>query len=186
MNSSCAKSHMSLPLPVHTLKRVLTPRTFVYIGILTKIHISYYRYFCVWLRVVRTHICLCHCECSQLEPLCIHRYTHKYTYFILQILLCMTPCCANSHMSVPLRVLTVRTSLPTYICHKYTYIPSQRLYVCISTRAVQSHTCTCHCGCSHLEPLCIQIFTTISIHILYHEQFCIWTLYVCALASAHS
>ena len=130
MNSSCAKSHMSLPLPVHTLKRVLTPRTFVYIGILTKIHISYYRYFCVWLRVVRTHICLCHCECSQLEPLCIHRYTHKYTYFILQILLCMTPCCANSHMSVPLRVLTVRTSLHTYICHKYTYIPSQiRLYI---------------------------------------------------------
>ena len=28
----------------------------------------------------------------------------------------MTPCCANSHMSVPLRVLTVRTSLNTYIC----------------------------------------------------------------------
>ena len=28
----------------------------------------------------------------------------------------MTPCCANSHMSVPLRVLTVRTSLHTYMC----------------------------------------------------------------------
>ena len=139
-----------------------------------------------------THICLCPCECSQLEPLCRHRYTCKCTYFILQILLCMTPCCANSHMSVPLRVLTVRTSLHTYICHEYTYIPSQILYVCISTRAVQSHTCTCHCGCSHLEPLYIQIFTSISIHVLYHEQFCIWThvvrthIYVCALASAHS
>ena len=84
----------------------------------------------MWTHVVRTHICLRPCECSQLEPLCIHRYTHKYTYFILQILLCMTPCCANSHMSVPLRVLTVRTSLHTYICHMYTYIPSQiRLYI---------------------------------------------------------
>ena len=36
----------------------------------------------------------------------------------------MTPCCANSHNSMPLRVLTVRTSLHTYIsyAHKYTYI----------------------------------------------------------------
>ena len=32
----------------------------------------------------------------------------------------MSPCCANSHMSVPLPVLTLRTSLHTYICHKYT------------------------------------------------------------------
>ena len=82
----------------------------------------------------------------------------------------MTPCCANSHMSVPLRVLTVRTSLHTYICHKYTYIFHHR-YVCISTRAVQSHTCTCHCGCSHLEPLGIHILTSISIHV-YEPLLC--------------
>ena len=43
----------------------------------------------------------------------------------------MNPCCENSHIwFVPLRVLTVRTSLHTYICHKYTYIPSPiRLYI---------------------------------------------------------
>ena len=126
---SCANSYICLCMFVPL--RVLTVRTsYVYIDILTNIHISYYRYFCVWLRVVRTHICLCPCECSQLEPLCIHTYV---------------------------------TSI--HIFH--------HRYVCISTRAVQSHTCTCHCRCSHLEPLCIQIFTTISIHILYHEQFCI-------------
>ena len=80
-------------------------------------------------RCANSYRCLCPCDCSQLEPLCIHRYTRKYTNFILQIHLCMTSCCANSHMSVPLRVLTLRTSLHTYICHKYTYIPSQvRLY----------------------------------------------------------
>ena len=39
--------------------------------------------------------------------------TSKQTYFILQILLYMTLCCANSRMSVPLRVLTLRTSLYT-------------------------------------------------------------------------
>ena len=81
-------------------------------------------------RCANSYRCLCRCECSQLEPLCKHGYTHKYTKFILQILLCMTSCCVNSHMSVPLRVLTVRTSLHTYMCHKYTYIPSQiRLYI---------------------------------------------------------
>ena len=80
---------------------------------------------CIWLRVVRTHICLCPCECWHLEPLCIHAYTHKYTYIISKILLYVNPCCANSHMSVLLRVLALRTSLHIFTCaHKYTYIPS--------------------------------------------------------------
>ena len=38
----------------------------------------------------------------------------------------MNPCCANSHMFVPLRVLTVRASLHTHAhAHTYTYIISQ-------------------------------------------------------------
>ena len=41
---------------------------------------SYHRYLYIWTHVVRTHICLCPCECSHLEPLCIHTYAHKYTY----------------------------------------------------------------------------------------------------------
>ena len=88
----------------------------LYIDILTNIHILYSRYFYMWTHVVRTHICLCPCECSQLEPHCIHAYTQKYTYIISQILLYVNPCCANSHMSVPLRVLALRTSLHTYMC----------------------------------------------------------------------
>ena len=83
--------------------------------ILTNIHILYYRYFYMWTHVVRTHICLCPCECSQLETslyTCI--YSEVYIYHIIsQILLYVNPCCANSHMSAPLRVLTVRTSLYT-------------------------------------------------------------------------
>ena len=39
MNSSCAKSHMSLPLPVHTLKRVLTLRASLYTQIYSQIYI---------------------------------------------------------------------------------------------------------------------------------------------------
>ena len=108
---------------------------------------------------MRTHICLCPCECSQLEPLCIHRDTHKFTYFILQILLCGTPCCANSHMSVPLRVLTLRTSLYTYIYSQvYIYQESYHGYVGISTCAVHSHTCLCPCECSNFEPVCIHAY----------------------------
>ena len=42
-------------------------------------------------------------------------YAHKYTYIILQILLYMNSMLCKSHMSVPLRVLTLRTSLYTYI-----------------------------------------------------------------------
>ena len=41
---------------------------------------SYHRYLYIWTHVMRTHICLCPCECSHLEPLCIHTYAHKYTY----------------------------------------------------------------------------------------------------------
>ena len=108
----CECSHLE-PLCIHTLKNYSQG-----------IHISYYRYFRVWLRVVRTHLCLCPCECSHLEPLCIHAYTHKHTYVISQIPLYMNPCYANSHMSVPLRVLALRTSLHTYI-RSQVYICSQ-------------------------------------------------------------
>ena len=106
------RTHICLcPCKCSTLKNPL-----IYMHLLTSIHISYYRCFCVWLRVVWTHICLCPCECSHLEPLCLHAYTHKYTYIIAKIPLYVNPCCANSHTSVPLRVLALRTSLHTYIC----------------------------------------------------------------------
>ena len=196
MNSSCAKSHMSLPLPVHTLRRVLTLRTSLYIH--------------------------------------IYRYTHKYTYFILQILLCMTPCCANSHMSVPLRVLTVRTSLYTYICSQIyifhitdTFVYDSVLceqceltYVCALASAHSQNLLCIHrythkytyfilqillyvnpcCANSHMSvPLRVltvrtSLYTCIYSEVyIYHitntficEPMLCELTYVCALASAHS
>ena len=54
-----------------------------------------------------------------LEPFCVHAYTHKYTYIISQIFtdtFCIRTHAAQTHICLcPLRVLTVRTSLYTYI-----------------------------------------------------------------------
>ena len=82
---------------------------------------SYYRCFCIRPRAVQTHVCLFPCEGSHLEPLCIHTYAHKYTYIMSQIRLYINPCCALSHLFVPLRVLTLRASLYTCI-HSQIYI----------------------------------------------------------------
>ena len=192
MNSSCAKSHMSLPLPVHTLKRVLTLRTslYTYIYIYSQIYIFHITNTFVYDSVLCER--LCPCECSQLEPLCIHTYAHKYTFFILQILLCMTPCCANSansHMSAPLRVLTVRTSFIHRYTHKYTYFILQiLLYV---------NPC---CANSHMSvPLRVltvrtSLYTCIYSEIyIYHitntficEPMLCELTYVCAPASART
>ena len=148
---------------------------------------------------MRTHICLCPCECSQLEPLCIHRYTQKYTYIILQILFFyVNPCCENSHMSVPLRVLALRTSLHTYMCSQvYIYsITDTFVYEPMLCKL----TCVCNmypCECSRLERHCIHRpihtythkYTYIKNHItdtlVYQPVLCTLTL-VCALTSAHT
>ena len=34
---------------------------------------------------VQTHICLCPCECSHLEPLCMHTSIHKHTHLMSNI-----------------------------------------------------------------------------------------------------
>ena len=36
----------------------------------------------IWAHAVQTHICFCPCECSHLEPLCIHQFYSKCTYFL--------------------------------------------------------------------------------------------------------
>ena len=105
-----------------------TQNLFVYMHILTSIHISYYRYFCIWLRVVRTHICLCPCERSHLEPL--YTYSQVYTNRIIDTLY-MNPCWANWHMCVCVCPCLARTMgwdkslyLTTYlyIVHIYIYV----------------------------------------------------------------
>ena len=120
MTPCCANSHLFVPLRVLTLWTSL--HTYYRTHILTSIRLAYNRYSCIWTPVLRTHVCLCPGECSHSEPLCIHAYTHKYTHIVLQILLYMTPCCANSHMFVPLRALTHRTSLHIFTCILYIYI----------------------------------------------------------------
>ena len=163
---------------------------------------SYYRCFCIWPRAVQTHICLCPCGFSHIEPLCIHTYAHKYTYIRSQmhfyILLALAGC-ALSHLFVPLRVLTLRASSYTcihsqvYIFHitdAFVYDPvymhmqlifeisiffSQRRYFCIWTHAVWHHICLCLCECSHSEPFSIHRYILTSIHVSYHRYVCIWT-----------
>ena len=36
----------------------------------------------IWAHAVQTHICFCPCERSHLEPLCIHQFYLKCTYFL--------------------------------------------------------------------------------------------------------
>jgi len=160
--------------------------------VLTRLHKSHHRFICIWAHVVPTHICLCPCECSQLEPLCIHTCAHKYTYIPSQILLYMNPCCASWHMFVPLRVLTPRTSLYTYIYSQvYIYQESYNGYVGISTRAVHSHDLfvplrvltlrTSLYTCMYWQ----DYINHITDSFVYEPMLCQLT-YVCALASART
>ena len=101
----------------------------------------------------------------------------------------MSPCCANSQMSVPLRVLTLRTSLHTYICHKYAYIPSQiplyinpccaisHLYVPLRVLTVRTSLYTCMYSQVYLHQ--------IKDNFICEPMLCELT-YVCALASART
>ena len=77
--------------------------------ILTSIHFSNQRYFCIRTHCVQPLKCLCPCKCTHFEPLCIHAYIHKYRYIVWWTLLYKNPRCGNSHKGA----LTVRTSLFT-------------------------------------------------------------------------
>ena len=238
-------------------------------------HISYHRYVCISTLAVHSHTCLCPCERSHLEPLCIHTcfrsishyidrimdsfvyepilqentnvcafasahtynlfvYMHILTstrmlyhkYFVYEPMLCkLTYICAllsphalnlmylyissqvymyqiidtlvyqpkycNSHLSVPLWVLTLESSLYTciyiYIFHKLTYI---MLYMYINKNVVRTHVCLFPCEGSHLEPLCVHTYAQVYIYhvtdtFVYQPLLCTLTL-VCALASAHT
>ena len=116
MNRCCANLRISVPLRALTLS---TSCIYTYL----------HKYTCIKLLIllymnqsIATRICLCLYGCSPLKALCIHAfiyiyiYIHKSTYIMLYIYVYMKPCCANSRMSLPLRWLTLRTSLYTYIC----------------------------------------------------------------------
>ena len=109
MNRCCANSQMVVPL------QVLTLGTSSYSHICSQVDIYHTTDTLVYDSVLCELTCLCPCECSHLEPLCIHACTYKNTQITSQIDLCMSPCYANSQMSVPLRVLTLRTSLILFV-----------------------------------------------------------------------
>ena len=138
----------------------------------TDIHKYWYTYIVSWIvlfmnpRCANTHICLCPCDCSQLEALVYIDSTHKlrisytdtFVYWLRAVRthICLCPCeCSQLE---PLCIHTYVTCI--HIFH--------HRYVGISTCAVHSHTCLCPCECSHLQPVCIQIFTSISVHTSYH------------------
>ena len=61
-----------------------TSNLFVYMHTSTNIHISYDGHFCTRTHGADTHICLCPCERSQLEPLCVHKYSQIYSFQIIE------------------------------------------------------------------------------------------------------
>ena len=82
-------------LPVYTLK------LFVYKHILTSIYIYIYIDILVHdpMLCKLTYVCA-PCECSHIEPFCIHQHFQKCTYIISKIHLCMNQCCANLLMTL--------------------------------------------------------------------------------------
>ena len=119
------------------------------------------------------HFCLCPCKRSQLEPLCVHANTHKYAFFRSQLLLYKRTVC-NSHMSVPLRALTVRTSLFTCKYSQVIIHVSDHSTFCIQTHCVQTHICLCPRGCTtaHTSNLFVYMHISTNIHISCDGHFC--------------
>ena len=51
---------------------------------LTSIHMLYHRCDCIWTDILQTHICLCPCESSHLEPFVyIHKSRNVHIYYII-------------------------------------------------------------------------------------------------------
>ena len=174
---------------VCALASARTENLFVYMHGLTRLHKSHHRFICIWAHVVRTHICLCPCPCSHLEPLCIHTYV---TSILSQICLYINPCCAISHLYVPLRVLTLRTSLYTYIDkYYYTYFVSW-LVLYMNPCCANSHmfvplrALTLRASLHTHTHTCSQVYIYhITDSLVYEPMLCKLT-YVCALARAHT
>ena len=68
-------AYMFVPL------RVLTLRASFYTYLYSQVYIyqeSYHGYVGISTRSVHSQTCLCPCQCSHLDPLCIHANNHKY------------------------------------------------------------------------------------------------------------
>ena len=145
---------------------------------------------CIWTDVLQTYVCLCPCESSHFQPrVYMHISSQVYMNHIIDTLVYETQLC-NSHLSVPLRELTLRTFLFAYIYSKvYTY------HV-IDTFVYEPMLCelTYVRALSNAHTLNLVVYYTLkilaNIHIsydryfVYELKFCEFT-YVSAVASPH-
>ena len=92
-----------------------TSNLFVYMHISTNIDISYDGHFCIRTYGAETYIWVCLRERSQLE-LFVYMQILTSIHVSDHSTFCTNPLRANSHMSVPSRVLTLRTSFDTCKC----------------------------------------------------------------------
>ena len=156
----CGCSHLE-PLCMHTYTNKYT-----YIPSQIPLYIT---------RAVQSHTCTCHCECSQLEPLCIHilaKISIVYIYRIMDSNFYMNPCCANSHVFVPLRVLALSLCIHAYT-HKHTYIISYRLLVYEPMLCELTYVCAL--AGAHAWNLFVFTHMLTSRHISYYRYSCsIW------------
>ena len=111
-----------------------------------------------------------------------------YIYIVSWIVLYMNPCCANSHMFVPLRVLALCLCIHAYT-HKHTYIISYRLLYmnrCCANSQMVVPLQVLTLGTSSYSHICslVDIFH-ITDTLVYDSVLCEVT-YVCAIASAHT
>ena len=139
-------------------------------------HFSNHRYFCTTTHGAETHIRLFLCERSQLEPLCVHANTHKYTFF-------------KSHTSVykpnvcNLTYVCVLASAHT--CNLFVYMHiSTNIHIsydghfCTRTHGAETRIWLCPCERSQLEPLCVHANT--HKYAFFRSQVLLYTNPMCA------
>ena len=146
----CEITHVFAPL------QVLTHWSSLYTCLNSQVYICYIINTLVYKTTLcKTYVCLCPCDCSHFEPLvCIFLYTyiHKYTFIISY-----EPKLCNSNPSVPLQVLTLRTSLDVYIYSQvYTYHISDTF--AYEPGVVRTHICLFPGECSPFEACFIHTY----------------------------
>ena len=147
-------------------------------------HISYHRYVCISTLAVHSHTCLCPCERSHLEPLCIHTFFRSISHYIDRIM--------DSFVYEPI------LQENTYVCafaSAHTYNLFVYMHILTSTRmlyhkyfvydpdVVQTYVYLCPFESSRLEPhVSIHIFTSIHVSffdtLVYEPKYCNSHLFV--------
>ena len=157
--------------------------------VLTRIHKSHHRLICIWTHVVRTHKCLCPCECSHLEPLCIHTYVTSIHIFHHRHF-CISTRAVHSHTCTchcecsQLEPLCIHA-----YTHKHTYVLSQiLLYMnrCDANSQMVVPLRVLTLGISLYTYICSQVYIFHITDTFENDSVLCELTYVCARASAHT